>query len=105
MTSRAPTRVLRTPDDRFDDLPVCPFDPHYTEIAVREELGTTFRVHYLDLAGARQFPLLVPVSPQEGAASVNRETRAVREKLETTFQKEQPRRLAGAIGDFIGGRP
>jgi len=35
--------VLRTPDDRFDNLPGYPFDPQYTEID-----GGALRVHYLD---------------------------------------------------------
>jgi haloalkane dehalogenase len=33
--------VLRTPDDRFENLPDFPFDPHYTEV-------DGIRVHYLD---------------------------------------------------------
>lgn len=35
--------VLRTPDDRFVDLPDFPFEPHYVDIA-----GGALRVHYLD---------------------------------------------------------
>ena len=33
--------VLRTPDERFSDLPGFPFKPHYIEI-------NHLRVHYLD---------------------------------------------------------
>jgi haloalkane dehalogenase len=37
---------LRTPDDRFADLPGYPFEPHYVDIADGE--GGTLRVHHLD---------------------------------------------------------
>lgn len=39
-------RVLRTPDDRFQNLPDFPFEPHYVEVPDGE--GGTPRVHYLD---------------------------------------------------------
>ena len=38
-------KTLRTPDDRFTDLPGYDFEPHYAEIADSE--GGTLRVHYL----------------------------------------------------------
>ena len=38
--------VLRTPDDRFQDLPDYPFEPHYVEIG--DGNGGGLRVHYLD---------------------------------------------------------
>jgi haloalkane dehalogenase len=38
--------ALRTPDDRFANLPDFPFAPHYTEISDGE--GGLLRVHYLD---------------------------------------------------------
>jgi haloalkane dehalogenase len=37
--------TLRTPDDRFADLPAYPFPPHYAEVDDAE--GGTLRVHYL----------------------------------------------------------
>ncbi len=40
--------VLRTPDDRFADLPGFDFEPHYVEIDAGDGSGTTLRVHYLD---------------------------------------------------------
>jgi haloalkane dehalogenase len=40
--------VLRTPDDRFADLPGFPFEPHYVEIDDGEGSGGTLRVHHLD---------------------------------------------------------
>lgn len=38
--------ILRTPDDRFTDLPGYPFAPNYVEF--RHSDGTPLRVHYLD---------------------------------------------------------
>ena len=38
--------ALRTPDERFVDLPEFPFAPHYVEIDDGE--GGALRVHYLD---------------------------------------------------------
>jgi len=38
--------ILRTPDDRFLDLPDFVFEPHYAEIA--DGAGGSLRVHYLD---------------------------------------------------------
>jgi haloalkane dehalogenase len=38
--------ALRTPDDRFADLPGYPFAPHYSEIPDGE--GGTLRVHHVD---------------------------------------------------------
>ena len=38
--------ALRTPDERFADLPDFPFAPHYVEVDDGE--GGRLRVHYLD---------------------------------------------------------
>jgi len=38
--------ILRTPDQRFEDLPGYPFQPNYLEIPSGE--GSTLRVHYVD---------------------------------------------------------
>ncbi len=38
--------ALRTPDDRFADLPGYAFEPHYADIPDGE--GGTLRVHHLD---------------------------------------------------------
>jgi haloalkane dehalogenase len=38
--------TLRTPDDRFADLPGYPFEPHYVDVDDTD--GGTLRVHYLD---------------------------------------------------------
>lgn len=39
-------QVLRTPDDRFENLPGYSFEPHYAEIADGD--GGRIRVHYID---------------------------------------------------------
>jgi haloalkane dehalogenase len=39
-------KVLRTPDDRFENLPEFPFEPHYLNIE-DQDLGG-LRIHYLD---------------------------------------------------------
>jgi len=39
-------KVLRTPDERFDDLPGFPYRPHYTDVPDGE--GGTLRVHHID---------------------------------------------------------
>ena len=49
--------VLRTPDDRFADLPDFPFEPHYVEVADGE--GGRLRVHYLDEGPADSAPVLL----------------------------------------------
>jgi haloalkane dehalogenase len=40
--------ALRTPDDRFADLPGYPFLPHYVEVDAGDGSGSTLRVHHLD---------------------------------------------------------
>ncbi len=39
-------KVLRTPDDRFVNLPDYPFEPNYVEVPDNE--GGTLRIHYVD---------------------------------------------------------
>ena len=48
--------ALRTPDDRFADLPGYPFEPHYVEIPDGD--GGTLRVHHLD-EGDRDAPVVL----------------------------------------------
>ena len=50
-------QTLRTPDDRFADLPDYPFEPHYAEIDDQD--GGTLRVHYLDEGPADAAPILL----------------------------------------------
>lgn len=40
--------TVRTPDDRFADLPGFPFPPHYAEVADPDAGGAPIRVAYLD---------------------------------------------------------
>ncbi|MEM7093602.1 MAG: haloalkane dehalogenase [Actinomycetota bacterium] len=49
--------TVRTPDDRFVDLPDFPFEPHYAEIA--DGAGATLRVHYLDEGPSDAPPVLL----------------------------------------------
>jgi haloalkane dehalogenase len=53
--------ILRTPDDRFADIPDHPFEPHYAEIPVdaAEPDGPTLRVHYVDAGPADAAPVLL----------------------------------------------
>lgn len=48
-------KTLRTPDDRFDNLPGYPFSPHYAEVSVPDDPDTGVRVHYVD-EGPREAP-------------------------------------------------
>ncbi len=49
--------TLRTPDERFADLPDFPFEPHYADIDDGD--GGTLRVHYLDEGAADAAPVLL----------------------------------------------
>lgn len=49
-------KVLRTPDERFSDLPGFPFEPHYTDVSDGD--GGTLRIHHLD-EGPRDGPIVV----------------------------------------------
>jgi len=53
-------KTLRTPDERFADLPDYPFAPNYVDISDQdsEHLGGTLRVHYLDEGPADGAPIL-----------------------------------------------
>ncbi len=50
-------QTLRTPDDRFADLPDYPFEPHYAEISDHD--GGSLRVHFLDEGPADAAPVLL----------------------------------------------
>jgi haloalkane dehalogenase len=50
-------RILRTPEERFDNLPGYPFSPHYIEIADGE--GGRLRVHYVDEGPRDAAPVLL----------------------------------------------
>lgn len=49
--------ALRTPDDRFADLPAYDFEPHYVEVDPGDGAGgATLRMHYLDEGPAAGTP-------------------------------------------------
>jgi len=50
-------KVLRTPDERFEDLPGYPFPPHYATVDDGE--GGVLRIHYLDEGPADADPVLL----------------------------------------------
>jgi haloalkane dehalogenase len=50
-------QTLRTPDDRFADLPDWPYEPHYVEVDDGE--GGTLRVHHVDEGPADASPVLL----------------------------------------------
>jgi haloalkane dehalogenase len=50
-------KVLRTPDDRFENLPDYNFEPHYTEI--RDEDGTPIRIHHIEEGPTDAAPILL----------------------------------------------
>jgi haloalkane dehalogenase len=49
--------ILRTPDERFTDLPDFDFEPHYVEVSDGE--GGTLRIHHLDEGPADAPPVLL----------------------------------------------
>jgi haloalkane dehalogenase len=49
--------ALRTPDERFANLPGYPFEPHYIEVADGE--GGQLRVHYVDEGPSDAAPVLL----------------------------------------------
>ena len=53
--------VLRTPDERFNDLKEYPFEPHYTNIKTHD--GTTLRIHHID-EGPKDGPMLLAMHGQ-----------------------------------------
>ncbi len=40
--------ILRTPEERFTDLPDYPFPPHYVDVPAGDGTGAALRVHYVD---------------------------------------------------------
>ncbi|MEL6984744.1 MAG: haloalkane dehalogenase [Actinomycetota bacterium] len=53
--------TVRTPDERFADLPDFPFEPHYADIPDQADDGNggTLRVHYLDEGPSNAAPVLL----------------------------------------------
>ncbi|MEM9565528.1 MAG: haloalkane dehalogenase [Actinomycetota bacterium] len=52
-------QTIRTPDERFVDLPDFPFAPNYAEIPDQDGNGGSLRVHYLDEGPADAAPVLL----------------------------------------------
>lgn len=50
-------KVLRTPEERFEDLAGFPYDPHYSEVP--DTKGGVLRVHYLDEGERTGEPVLL----------------------------------------------
>lgn len=50
-------KTLRTPDDRFRNLPGYPFDPNYVEVSDGE--GGSLRIHYVDEGLKKAHPVLL----------------------------------------------
>ena len=50
-------KTLRTPDERFENLPGYPFEPHYVEVDDLD--GGTLRIHYVDEGPADAAPVLL----------------------------------------------
>src|SRR5438552_3046977 len=51
--------ILRTPDERFTDLPGYPFAPHYVDVDAGDGSGDTLRIHYVDEGPAGGEPVLL----------------------------------------------
>lgn len=51
-------KVLRTPDDRFANLPGFPYQPHYTDVPQHDSEGGTLRVHHVD-EGPKDGPIVL----------------------------------------------
>jgi haloalkane dehalogenase len=49
--------VLRTPDERFADLPGWPYEPHYTEVDRGDGTGT-LRIHHVDEGPSGAAPIV-----------------------------------------------
>ena len=50
-------KALRTPDERFENLPGYPFQPHYLDVPDGE--GGSLRLHYIDEGSADAAPVLL----------------------------------------------
>jgi haloalkane dehalogenase len=51
-------KILRTPEDRFDNLPDYPFDPHYLSISDRSG-DAAIRIHHIDEGNSESQPVLM----------------------------------------------
>jgi haloalkane dehalogenase len=96
--------ILRTPDERFEGLPDWPYEPRYVEVddgdgggrLSAEELDA-YDAPFPDetyMQGARQFPSLVPIFPDDPAIADNRAAWGALEAFErpllTAFSDSDP---------------
>ncbi|MEM7135702.1 MAG: haloalkane dehalogenase [Myxococcota bacterium] len=51
-------QILRTPDDRFENLPLYPYEPHYLQVTAQGDAETEVRMHYVD-EGPRDAPVVL----------------------------------------------
>ena len=52
-------KTLRTPDERFEDLPDYPFEAHYVDVTIGGDLESAVRMHYLDEGRRDAEPVLM----------------------------------------------
>lgn len=50
-------KILRTPDERFENLPGFDYEPHY--VTIQDDDGTDIRIHYLDEGPRDAQPILL----------------------------------------------
>ena len=100
-------KVLRTPDERFADLPDFPFAPHYVEIDDGD--GGRLRVHYLDegpadaaagAAHARRAVVVVPLPAHDPGARRRAGHRCIAPDLVGFGRSDKPTRA----GDYTYAR-
>ena len=51
--------ILRTPDERFENLPGYPYEPHYAEVSAGGDPETVLRMHYVDEGPKDASPILM----------------------------------------------
>ena len=99
-------KALRTPDDRFADLPGYPFAPHYAEAPHPD--GGTLRMHCVDEGPADAEPILClhgqPTWSYMGANGLT-EGKAAGEGAGHFLQEDAPDALASAVLKFVADNP
>ena len=115
-------KALRTPDDRFADLPGYPFAPHYAEVPGPD--GGTLQMHYVDEGPADAEPILClhgqptwsfsdrdPVTAgahrrfQESVPGARGQDHVTIEGAGHFLQEDAPDALASAVLKFVADNP